>query len=323
MTPNTLHARTAIVTKNLESELYELFLCFLRSLPQSKLQVPPSAPPPHREHATFEHTVQESLRVRLHRRPSTRADLRSYANRILTLSNWRNLDLRDISRADCKYLLLTHFAKSAHIYGKARAILHSFFAYGFKQGWCDFNPVNGTEPMQTVEEPVRILTMRQVRTLVRVLELDEFRCMSAPIRLMLWCGVRPGEVRRLRWKDIDYREGVVYIDGSASKTGGARAVPLRGAAAALRKCRDMAPSQYIAPRNWQRLWAALRLRADMPRWQRDALRHTFASYHLKHFHNLHLLQEEMGHRDASLLRTRYLNLRNLSSHSATAFFNMQ
>lgn len=165
--------------------------------------------------------------------------------------------------------------------------------------------------------------MRQVRTLVRVLELDEFRCMSAPIRLMLWCGVRPGEVRRLRWKDIDYREGVVYIDGSASKTGGARAVPLRGAAAALRKCRDMAPSQYIAPRNWQRLWAALRLRADMPRWQRDALRHTFASYHLKHFHNLHLLQEEMGHWDASLLRTRYLNLRNLSSHSATAFFNMQ
>lgn len=323
MTPNTLHPRAGTVAKTVEPELYELFLSFLRSLSQSELPAPPSASPGHKQHATFEHAVQESLRVRLHRRPSTRADLRSYANRILSLSNWRNLDLRDISRADCKCLLLTHFAKSAHIYGKARAILHSFFAYGVKQGWCDFNPVNSTEPMQTVEEPVRILSMRQVRTLLRVLELDEFRCMSAPIRLMLWCGVRPGEVRRLRWKDIDYREGVVYIDGSASKTGGARAVPLRGAAAALRKCRDMAPSQYIAPRNWQRLWAALRLRADMPRWQRDALRHTFASYHLKYFHNLHLLQEEMGHRDASLLRTRYLNLRNLSSHSATAFFNMQ
>lgn len=97
MTPNTLHTRTAIVTKILGPELYELFLCFLRSLPQSKLQAPPSAPPPHREHATFEHTVQESLRVRLHCRPSTRADLRSYANRILTLSNWRYLNLRNLS----------------------------------------------------------------------------------------------------------------------------------------------------------------------------------------------------------------------------------
>lgn len=322
MIPNTPESRIGAVAQTAVPELYELFLNFIRYASSSGL-LSSASNLPHREQATFQHTVQESLRSRHHRRPSTLADLRSYANRMLALSNWQNRDLRGISRADCRQLLQEHFAKSAHVYCKARTILHSFFVYGYRQGWCDFNPVTGIESMQVQEETVRILSMRQVRALRKAMALDEFRSMAAAVRLMLWCGVRPGEVQRLRWKDIDPREGVVYIDARSSKTGGARAVPLRGGAAVLRQCRDKEPLQYIAPRNWQHLWAALRLRAGMHHWQQDALRHTFASYHLKFFHNIHLLQEEMGHRDSTLLRTRYLNLRNLSSRAASLFFNMQ
>ena len=43
----------------------------------------------------------------------------------------------------------------------------------------------------------------------------------------------------------------------------------------------------------------------------------------KAFHNINLLQEEMGHRDSNLLRTRYLNMRNLTTNAATAFFKMR
>ncbi len=43
--------------------------------------------------------------------------------------------------------------------------------------------------------------------------------------------------------------------------------------------------------------------------------------HLKRFHNLPLLQEEMGHRNAALLQTRYLNLRRLSKSAAQCFFS--
>lgn len=42
--------------------------------------------------------------------------------------------------------------------------------------------------------------------------------------------------------------------------------------------------------------------------------------HLKRYHNLLLLQEEMGHRNASLLQTRYLNLRHLRRSAAVRFF---
>ncbi len=146
--------------------------------------------------------------------------------------------------------------------------------------------------------------------------------MAPAIYLMLWCGIRPGEVRRLRWCDIDPREKMVYVEGKHSKTGGARAVPLRGEAAKLCELKKES-SDLIAPSNWNRLWKRVRRYAGLCHWQPDVLRHTFASLHLKYFHNLPQLQEEMGHRDCSLLRTRYLNLRHVSHISATKFFHRQ
>ena len=41
-------------------------------------------------------------------------------------------------------------------------------------------------------------------------------------------------------------------------------------------------------------------------WRQDVCRHSFASYHAAKYRNLHELQLQMGHRDSTLLRTRYL-----------------
>ncbi len=42
-------------------------------------------------------------------------------------------------------------------------------------------------------------------------------------------------------------------------------------------------------------------------WVPDVCRHTFATYHTAYFRNLPELQLEMGHRDLTLLRTRYMS----------------
>ena len=71
----------------------------------------------------------------------------------------------------------------------------------------------------------------------------------------------------------------------------------------------------ICPANWLHHWRELRRAAgwDSParRWPQDALRHTFASYHLSHFRSYAELQLEIGHRDATLLRTRYVDQRGV------------
>ncbi|MFI3244645.1 MAG: hypothetical protein R3Y56_10370, partial [Akkermansia sp.] len=55
-------------------------------------------------------------------------------------------------------------------------------------------------------------------------------------------------------------------------------------------------------------------------WRQDVLRHCFASYHVKRWHDYGRLQAEMGHRCADLLRTRYLSMRGISSKQAAAFW---
>lgn len=271
------------------------------------------------EQLSFKETAERSLKARAYRRPSTLSDLRSYIRRFLEFAEWADNDIRSITQADCRQLLENHFSKSGHVFYKAKTILHSIFTYAVKKGICDKNPVYGIDPMHIKEERIEILSIKQISAFMKALRSKDMQCMQAAVRLMLWCGIRPGEVQRLKWSDIDFRENVVYVDGLASKTGGARAVPLRGAAKDLKRFKQKL-DDYIAPRNWIRLWARLRNRAGMRRWQKDAMRHTFASMHLKHFHNIYLLQEEMGHRDSVLLRTRYLNLRHLTAQAASKFF---
>lgn len=274
------------------------------------------------ENVTFKEAAAESLAVRLHRRPSTLADLRSYINRFLNIAPWKEKNIRFITRNECRKMLEEHFSISAHVYMKAKSILNSIFAYALKQGWCDKNPVSSILSRVIQEERIEILTTKQISSLMKALRASDLRCMQAAVRLMLWCGIRPGEVQRLRWSDVNFREKEVYIESHASKTGGARAVPLRGGALLLYQFKGK-PRDLIAPRNWGRLWAKLRRRAGFKVWQKDSLRHTFASMHLKCFHNIFLLQEEMGHRDSGLLRTRYLNLRNLTKRMASDFFKAE
>lgn len=268
---------------------------------------------------SFEHAVKESLLARRHRRPSTMADLRSYTNRMLRCVQFCSLPLRSMTSDHCFDLLHNHFGYSPHVFRKAKAVLHSVFSYGMRRGWCQTNPVKALESPPVFEERIQPLSGAQIRSIMRTCRDADLRSMLPATQLLLFCGVRPGEVRRLRWRDIDRREKVVYIEGRASKTGGPRAVPLRGGAKELLDYR-CPPNDHIAPRNWTRLWRRLRLRAGIKRWQRDVMRHTFASLHLKRFHNLIQLQEEMGHRDCNLLRTRYLNVRHVSSSTARRFF---
>lgn len=268
---------------------------------------------------SFRQATEARLKAAAHRRPHTQRTLKSYIRRFLRYAPFADAPLESIITEECSALLETHFAHSPHVFRKAYSALHSIFSYAKRKGWCEYNPTEGIDLPPVQEQTLTPLRLPQIRALLRACGSPRMQCMNAPLRLMLWCGIRPTEVQRLRWGDIDRHERCIYVEARASKTGGARAIPLRGGALALLKVQQP-PHELIAPRDWQRLWAELRRRARLMPWRQDTLRHTFASMHLKHFHNLLLLQEEMGHHDTHLLRTRYLNLRNISAADAASFF---
>ena len=130
--------------------------------------------------------------------------------------------------------------------------------------------------------------------------LPEFRDMRLSLALMLYGGIRPAEVCRLQAADFNWEDRQVIVRPTASKTGGGRAVPLRGVRTIRKQDREI-------PKGWLRKWRALRRAAGYcGAWVPDVCRHTFASYHAAYFRNLSELQLEMGHRDTSLLRSRYM-----------------
>ena len=134
--------------------------------------------------------------------------------------------------------------------------------------------------------------------------------------MMLYAGIRPHEVARLTWAQVDVRERAIYILPQHSKTGGARRVTIhKPLLHILQRHEQSAKEKKICPSNWLYHWRVLRRKAGwnqvMHPWRQDALRHTFASYHLCYFRSYAELQVEIGHRDSILLRTRYVDQRGV------------
>ncbi len=279
---------------------------------------------------SFRHAAEESLaqRTAAGRRATTLRDLRHFIRRMLRVPGLAERPLRRMDTAECRMVLQQTFGNSTHSYRKGRAILHSIFAYGHKQGWCQGNPVAPIEVPQPEEREIAPLTLPECQRLLEAASRPAFRDCLPALGLMLFAGVRPGEVARLRWADVDVAEGMLCIAARHSKTGGARRVEL--CPSLLRLLRRLRPAasqgrqQRLCPAQWARRWQELRQQAGFAtRWVPDVLRHTFASYHALTHQNLPALQLQLGHRDTRLLFTRYLNLGTLRRRDACSFWKLE
>ncbi len=281
---------------------------------------------------SFAQAAAESLerRAEAGRRATTLRDLRYFIRRLLRVPGLADRPLRAVGTSECRHVLSSAFAGSAHNFRKGRAVLHSIFAYGIRQGWCSVNPVAVIEVPAIEEKEIVPLNLVECRSLVKVAKTPRFRDCLPALGLMLFAGVRPGEVTRLRWADVHCEEGVLSIAARHSKTGGPRRVelclPLRRM---LRHQRPSDPKQRLlplCPPQWQKRWRRLRRAAGFDgkdaRWVPDVLRHTFASYHALTHRNLSSLQLQLGHRDSRLLLTRYLNLHSLRRADTVPFWRL-
>lgn len=276
-----------------------------------------------RHTVTFEHAALVSITERAGRKKRTVDELRCIYNRLVANnSQLAKMGMRAISTEDCRAALATSFRTPGQ-FRKGRAILHSFFACAQRHGWCDTNPVSGIMSPIIREKEVAPLSWDKLTQLLDTARRAEHRdCMPA-LGLLLWAGVRPAELERLSWENIDWEEGVISLRPKHSKTGGARHITLHTVLREwISSSHPVPPARgAICPKGWIRRWKALRRAAGITEWQQDVLRHTFASYHLKYWHDPVRLQEEMGHRSAQLLRTRYLSMDGVTAENAKIFWD--
>ena len=269
---------------------------------------------------TFAKAVEVALEDRKRKglRARSIVDFRYLCKRMMTLNpGLAERRMRSISSEDCRMILESAFGNSPSQYKKGRAIMSGVFSSAIKHDWCDSNPVSRVEVPDVVEKPIEPLSIEEVDRLEAAAQLPEHREMQLSLHLMLYCGIRPTEVSRIDpERDIDWQNERVVVRPTTSKTGGGRVVPLRKAGAITVR---------MIPRHWLHRWRALRKAAGWSKetahpWRQDVCRHTFATYHAAHFRNFAALQMEMGHRDSSLLRTRYVYAGNGTEASARSYF---
>ena len=266
---------------------------------------------------TFEKAVKVALEARKDRRVRTVYDFRYFTRRfMLRCKGLAARRVRSITPQECAGYIEQAF-DTPRQRQKARLILSGVFGTAMKRGWCEMNPVARVEAPRVVEKQIPILTPQEISDLQLAASSYRGGSCAAAVGMMLYSGIRPHEVSRLSWAQVDLREQAIYILPRHSKTGGARRVTIHKPLLRILRAHQRADGEMICPANWLHHWRELRRTAgwNSParRWPQDALRHTFASYHLSYFRCFAELQLEIGHRDATLLRTRYVDQRGVQA----------
>ena len=256
-------------------------------------------------------------------RPDSLKDIRYLGKRLIKSNpELSEYNFFEFSVSECEKWLSQTFSTPSQ-FNKARTMLHGMFEFALRREWCDKNPVKLIERRRIIEKEISPLTFSQIKNLIKTAKMPKHKECLPAIGLLMFAGVRPREVHRLTWKDIDLEENSITIHSLCSKTGGVRQVEI--CSSLKRLLAPFANSQKnerVCPKNWQKRWRDIRNDSGFKNvWVQDILRHTYASYHAKRFKDLPRLQLNMGHYDLSLLRSRYVNMRGISHTDARDFFN--
>jgi integrase len=190
--------------------------------------------------------------------------------------------------------------KSTNNYHSA---VSSLFSFAVKRGYAGANPLRVIDKMRIPPKAPRILSPLECQKLLnaagnRVLPL---------VAIGAFCGVRNAEILRLSWSDIDMARGFVHVAAEQAK--GAR-----------RRLVEMPENlkEWLLPyaNRSGKLWSwshveyylelkVARAEAGIKQWPPNALRHSYASYHLAFHQNPAALALQMGHTSQALIFNNY------------------
>ena len=174
----------------------------------------------------FSQAVRASLEARKHRRPRTLQEIRYMAARMMKkCPELARKQVRSITPEDCERYLRKSFSTPRQRH-KGRLILSGILNFSLKRGWCRRNAAFLVPPPILREKRIRALSLYEAKRLLHTAEqLFHGACLPA-CALMLYAGIRPHEVKRLTWKHINLKSGLVSLAPTHTKTGGSRHVSI-------------------------------------------------------------------------------------------------
>lgn len=165
----------------------------------------------------------------------------------------------------------------------ARSKIHSatkisqLYNYAIRQGWAESNLVKRIARPSVEDVAPGILTPQQA---ARLLEHADKHQLLPYVAIGLFAGLRSAELHRLDWSAVKLSERCIIIGAEVAKKRSRRVVEINDTLASwLAVCAK--PAGKVVPLyNLTRSMHKLATAAGFAKWPHNALRHSFASYHL-------------------------------------------
>jgi integrase len=188
-------------------------------------------------------------------------------------------------------------------------MVHTLFGYAKKRHYLLVNPISEIEPKAVADGRVGILTPEQLLALLTVAQGD----LRAIIAIGAFAGLRPErEAGDLTWEAIDLEEGLIDVGQESAKTAEYRYVKVEPVLKTW--IEPLKKEGRIRQKNfWPRFKQARRdagfrcqgrnplgpdgrpVERELIPWPHDALRHSYASYHLAMWEDAPRISAQMGH----------------------------
>lgn len=180
------------------------------------------------------------------------------------------------------------------------------------------NPCSEMDKIKIDAKPPRLFTPKEAETLLRHLSGHARRRLRlAQCVIGLFCGIRPTELTRIYWRDIDLDRAVIRVDAAASKVRRRRIVPIPQIAIEWLKLCPMNDNPIGAIR-WK--WIGDVERGTGLKWDNDILRHCAASYLLAKHEDCGRVARWLGN-SADILLKHYTEL--VSKEDCAAYWNIR
>src|SRR6516164_6872282 len=113
---------------------------------------------------------------------------------------------------------------TASVHNAFLRYLRAVFNFGIRKGWCEENPVKRIE-MHSLKMRKEILTNSQVTGLLKAACDTDLELLPYHL-LCIFAGIRPKEVERLAWSNINMEERFIEVPDEKSKTAIRRVVEM-------------------------------------------------------------------------------------------------
>jgi integrase len=199
-----------------------------------------------------------------------------------------------------------------------RTRLGSLFGYAVKHGYMDRNPVESIEKMKVVDKPVEILTVDELAALLEHASADVLPLLA----IGAFAGIRTAELLRLNWQDINLKTGFLNVAAAKSKTAQRRLIKMEPCLQSWLAPYSGKTGPIFSGNNVFVFLNDVRgvAKAAGVRIPKNALRHSFASYHIAKYQDAAKLALDMGHTTTKLIFSNYREL--VTPEEAERYFNI-